>query len=101
MTDALTGSKTANYVYASPSSADGTPSFRKLVAADIPGLAAGKITSGTLPVARGGTGQTSVDTAPTSGSSKMCTSGGIYTAIDSLKTSVSEGKSLVDRKSVV
>lgn len=43
--------------------------------------AASAITSGTLAVARGGTGQTSVDTTPTSGSKKMCTSGGIYTAL--------------------
>jgi len=42
---------------------------------------AGDITSGTLPVARGGTGNTSVDTTPTSGSSKMVTSGGVYTAL--------------------
>ena len=56
---------------------------------------ASAITSGTLAVARGGTGQTSVDTTPTSGSKKMCTSGGIYTAINDLKTSVSNGKSAV------
>ena len=56
---------------------------------------AANITSGTLAVARGGTGQTSVDTTPTSGSNKMCTSGGIYTAINELKTSVSNGKSAV------
>ena len=56
---------------------------------------AANITSGTLAVARGGTGQTSVDTTPTSGSKKMCTSGGIYTAINDLKTSVSNGKSAV------
>ena len=56
---------------------------------------AANITSGTLAVARGGTGQTSVDTTPTSGSKKMCTSGGIYTAINDLKTSVSNGKSLI------
>ena len=56
---------------------------------------AANITSGTLAVARGGTGQTSVDTTPTSGSKKMCTSGGIYTAINELKTSVSNGKSLI------
>lgn len=43
--------------------------------------AAGDITSGTLPVARGGTGNTSVDTTPTSGSTKMVTSGGVYTAV--------------------
>ena len=42
---------------------------------------AANITSGTLAVARGGTGQTSVDTTPTSDSKKMCTSGGIFTAL--------------------
>ena len=42
---------------------------------------AADITSGTLAVTRGGTGNTSVDTTPTSGSSKMVTSGGIYTAL--------------------
>lgn len=43
---------------------------------------AADITSGTLAVARGGTGNTSVDTTPTSGSTKMCTSGGILTALN-------------------
>ena len=42
---------------------------------------ASNITSGTLPVSRGGTGNTSVDTTPTSGSTKMVTSGGVYTAL--------------------
>lgn len=37
--------------------------------------------TGTLPVNRGGTGNTSVDTTPTSGSTKMVTSGGVYTAL--------------------
>lgn len=43
---------------------------------------ASEITSGTLPVARGGTGNSSVDSSPTSGSSKMVTSGGVYTALE-------------------
>lgn len=38
-------------------------------------------TTGALPVANGGTGNTSVDTTPTSGSTKMVTSGGVYTAL--------------------
>lgn len=37
--------------------------------------------TGTLPVANGGTGNTSVDTTPTSESTKMVTSGGVYTAL--------------------
>ena len=49
----------ANRVFAGPSSGDAAaPSFRALAAADIPGLAASKITSGTLAIARGGTGKT-------------------------------------------
>ena len=46
------GSVTKNYVLASPSSAAGAPSWRALVAADIPGLDASKITSGTFADAR-------------------------------------------------
>lgn len=51
-TDALTSSTTKNYVYAAPSSANGTPSFRKLTSSDIPSLKASKITSGTLSSSR-------------------------------------------------
>jgi len=39
-------SKTKSYVLAAPSSANGAPTFRALVAADIPNLAWSKITSG-------------------------------------------------------
>lgn len=49
-------SQTANTVFAAPSGAAGAPTFRLLVAGDIPNLDASKITSGTLSVARGGTG---------------------------------------------
>jgi hypothetical protein len=49
-------SQTAATVFAAPSGSAGTPSFRALVAADIPSLDVSKITSGTLSVARGGTG---------------------------------------------
>lgn len=47
-----------NTVYAGPSSGSvgAFPSFRALVAADIPNLDTSKLTSGTLGVARGGTG---------------------------------------------
>jgi hypothetical protein len=48
-------SQTANKVFASPDGASGTPSFRSLVSADIPNLDASKITTGILPIARGGT----------------------------------------------
>lgn len=46
------GSISANCVLATPSNASGSPSWRVLVAADIPNLAASKITSGTLDTAR-------------------------------------------------
>ena len=43
---------------------------------------------GTVPVANGGTGNTTVDTTPTSGSTKMVTSEGILNALQSLKDSI-------------
>lgn len=47
-------------MFASPGSGSaGAPSFRSLVAADIPNLNASKITDGTLAVARGGTNKSS------------------------------------------
>lgn len=52
----LFGTPAANLVFASPNGASGAPAFRGLVAADIPNLDASKITTGTLSVARGGTG---------------------------------------------
>jgi len=55
----LTGSWTsqvANKVFASPDGSSGSPSFRSLKANDIPNLDAGKITTGILPIANGGTG---------------------------------------------
>lgn len=58
--------QTANLVFASPSSGGASaPTFRALVANDIPGLDAGKITSGILPISRGGTGLNAVGTAGT------------------------------------
>ncbi|HLP29545.1 MAG TPA: hypothetical protein VK147_12955, partial [Candidatus Didemnitutus sp.] len=49
-------SQAANLVMASPDGSAGAPSFRSLVAPDIPNLDAAKITTGQLSVARGGTG---------------------------------------------
>ena len=52
--------QSANTVMAGPTSGGAAaPDFRALVAADIPGLAASKITSGTLAVAQGGTNASS------------------------------------------
>lgn len=63
----LTGTlatQTANTVFAAPNGSTGAPTFRALVAADIPSLAASIITSGILPIARGGT---NLGTTPTNG----------------------------------
>lgn len=46
------GSKLANTIFAAPNGAAGEPTFRTLVAADIPGLDASKIISGTIDAAR-------------------------------------------------
>jgi len=54
----------ANTVFASPTGASGAPSFRALVALDIPVLDTAKITTGVFPIARGGTG---LSTVPTNG----------------------------------
>jgi hypothetical protein len=49
-------SQTQNLVFASPDLASGVPTFRNLVANDIPGLPTTKITSGTFTTDRLGTG---------------------------------------------
>ena len=68
LNDAWYITKTRNNVLAAPNGSNGNPSWRRLVAADIssgtfsadriPSLNASKIGSGTLGVARGGTGNT-------------------------------------------
>jgi len=61
-TGTLTGawaSQIQNKVFAAPSGSTGTPTFRLLVASDIPVLDFSKITTGTVPVAQGGTNITS------------------------------------------
>lgn len=49
-------SQSANYFWGAPNGSAGSPTFRALVAADIPSLDASKITSGTFNVSRLGTG---------------------------------------------
>ena len=52
--------QSANQVFAGPTTGSpATPAFRALVAGDIPNLDFSKITTGTVPVAPGGTGATS------------------------------------------
>lgn len=62
--DVTLGTQNQNLVFASPNGSSGVPTFRALVENDIPNLSAAKITTGILPIARGGTGST---TAPTDG----------------------------------
>ena len=58
-TGTLTGAfvaQNANFVFAGPTAAPAAmPAFRALVAADVPSIDASKITTGILPIARGGT----------------------------------------------
>ena len=54
----LNGSQTKNTVFAAPTSANGAPGFRALDTTDIPVISITDKTSGTLTVARGGTGIT-------------------------------------------
>lgn len=61
---AALATQSSNLVFAGPTSgADATPTFRSLVANDIPSLDAAKITSGVFPVSRGGTGLSALGTA--------------------------------------
>lgn len=53
-------SQAQNSVLAGPTSGSGNPSFRSLVAADIPSLPFTQIT-GTVPITQGGTGQTTAN----------------------------------------
>jgi len=51
----------ANFILSGPTTGTAAnPTFRSLVAADIPNIDVSKITTGTLPIARGGTGLTSL-----------------------------------------
>ncbi len=61
---ATLATQAAGTVFAGPAAATGAPTFRALVASDIPNHDASKITTGTLGVARGGTGLTA---SPTNG----------------------------------
>ncbi len=60
---AVLANQLANLVLASPDGSTGAPVFRSLTAADIPSLSADKIGSGTLPIARGGTGNVTANAA--------------------------------------
>jgi hypothetical protein len=85
-------SKTANFVLAAPNGSSGVPTFRAVVAADIPTLnqnttgTASNVT-GTVAIANGGTGQTTANAAfnalvpsQTSNSGKYLTTNGTNTS---------------------
>lgn len=98
------GTKTANTVLAGPSSGSAAaPSFRSLVAADIPNISTSKLTDGILGVARGGTGVNTlasgevligngtsavttkaIDTTVTANSTNLITSGAVSSALAGL-----------------
>jgi hypothetical protein len=67
ITAANLGPQAQNSVLAGPTSGTAAPSFRALVAADIPNLDTGKLTTGILPVARGGTGNATGQPSGTAG----------------------------------
>lgn len=58
--NAVWNSQNQNFVFASPVSTNGVPSFRLLDTADIPNLSTDKLTIGTLTVPRGGSGVGSI-----------------------------------------
>lgn len=60
---ATLASQAQNLVFASPDGSSGTPGYRTLTPGDIPSLNASIIGAGTLPIARGGTGQVTANTA--------------------------------------
>lgn len=101
------GSKTKNYVLAAPNGSNGTPSFRALVAADIPNLSSTYKTVQTAKTdpSAGNTGALAfisaitqdangeitatkepvkADSTPTEDSANLVTSGGVYSAIQTV-----------------
>lgn len=79
-------SQAANKVLASPSNAAGIPSFRLLVASDIPNLDAAKITTGTLNAARIPNLDASKITSGTFNAARIPDLSGKYVTLDSAQT---------------
>lgn len=85
-------SKTANYVLAAPNGSSGVPTFRAIVAADIPTLnqnttgTASNVT-GTVAIANGGTGQTTANTAFNALAPSQTSNSGKYLTTDGTNTS--------------
>jgi hypothetical protein len=85
-------SKTANYVLASPNGSAGVPTFRAIVATDIPTLnqnttgTASNVT-GTVAIANGGTGQTTAISAFNALAPSQTSNSGKYLTTDGTNTS--------------
>jgi hypothetical protein len=85
-------SKTANYVLAAPNGSAGAPTFRAIVAADIPTLnqnttgTASNVT-GTVAIANGGTGQTTSTAAFNALAPSQTSNSGKYLTTDGTNTS--------------
>jgi len=85
-------SKTANYVLAAPNGSAGVPTFRAVVAADIPTLnqnttgTASNVT-GTVAIANGGTGQTTANTAFNALAPSQTSNSGKYLTTDGTNSS--------------
>ena len=85
-------SKTANYVLASPNGSAGVPTFRAIVAADIPTLnqnttgTASNVT-GTVAIANGGTGQTTATLGFNALAPSQATNSGKFLTTDGTNTS--------------
>jgi len=85
-------SKTANYVLAAPNGSAGAPTFRAIVAADIPTLnqnttgTASNVT-GTVAIANGGTGQTTATLGFNALAPSQATNSGKYLTTDGTNTS--------------
>jgi hypothetical protein len=85
-------SKTANFVLAAPNGSAGVPSFRAVVAADIPTLnqnttgTASNVT-GTVAIANGGTGQTTANTAFNALAPSQTSNSGKYLTTDGTNSS--------------
>jgi hypothetical protein len=95
-------SKTANFVLAAPNGSSGAPTFRAIVAADIPTLnqnttgTASNVT-GTVAIANGGTGQTTATAAFNALAPSQTSNSGKYLTTDGTNTSwatVNAGASL-------
>jgi len=85
-------SKTANFVLAAPNGSAGVPTFRAVVAADIPTLnqntsGSAASLSATLAIASGGTGQTTANTAFNALAPSQTSNSGKYLTTDGTNTS--------------